>query len=368
MASPHGTSKKRHVLWDGDNREDTHTDHKRVCTGPSSGRMGLDPPSDLKNIGDVGPSTMFPYVQSVGASSKPFESLIALPSTQFTAEQNFHDPAYLLPNDGQGLGAGHSPDGYESPRVFCVSFFQDKGRTNASLSYRFSDAVLEAQTLGNETGTLAVMDPSQYNNQSLSLDFTTHAAMDTSQCNGQSLSLDSTTYVQQIQQGDDFEDDWGIDHFNMTTHNWANPAASLSFHSGSGPQGWLQHSAFVQYQSAETSCFPVNFENAQAETCIKAGTSTEQTCLENQVHPVDSGMVPNIKVEIGDQSSTTSDSIDMALDSSNLREPSTLRGVSSPSSICSSDINLGDKALGTESITELPHNCQYDTCFGVVSH
>lgn len=228
-------------------------------------------------------------------------------------------------------------------------FLRHSGSTPfiANLLCSYFDTVLRAQTPGPESYTTGVIHTSQYNDED--------------------LSLDLIAPVHQTQEVNDLRFGWRTDQFDLNTNHWANPAASLSHHPEPDPQEWLQQPTFALNQSAETSGFPINFENSLVETSTKAVISTELACMENQVRPGDSGTVTDMELEIGDQSPNTSKFRNTAPDSSNLEEPSRLHGVSS-SSIYSTEPNASDEVHNPESITEPPQISQYDACFGVVNH
>lgn len=189
-----------------------------------------------------------------------------------------------------------------------------------------------------------------------------------SQYNNESLSLDFTAQVFQTQQVNDLEFGWGFDQVDSSINHWADPAASLSHYPEPGPQDYLQHSTYAQNQSGESNFFPVNLEYSAVETGNNAAISTELTCMKNQTHPVVLETVTNIPKEIGDQSSTVSEYSNANPDSSNPGEALSLLGVSSPSSIGSTEHNACDKVHDLEPTTETPPVSQYDACFGVVSH
>lgn len=348
MASANGSNKKRHVFLD---REDTNTGCKRICVEPPRSPMGLDSPSDFNNIYEVEPSTIFPNVQFIETASEPLNSLTAHPPTRFTAEQHTHGLAYPLSNYGQVFGASHSAAGCALPSHSSLFMFPRSRGTLlyiANMSFRFFDTELRAQTAGPSSSTLALLNTSQDNDENLSFDF--------------------NTQTHQIQEVKDLGFIWGIDRFDPIINPWASAAASLSHHPESGPQEWLQHSAFAQTQSPETTFFPANIDNSVVETGIKTGIPTEWTCMENQVPLVDPGTFTNTEIESRHHGPTTSEFSTAALDSSNLGQSSRLRGVSTPSSIHLTELSACDEMHHLEPIIDLPEIPQYDACFGVVSH
>lgn len=137
MASPNGANKKRHASWDTEATEGTSTDYKRICMESSRSPMGLDPPLNSYNIWEVGPSNVFPNGQFFGTTSEPFNNLIALPSTQVTAEQYIYDTFSSIPKYEQIPGADYSAAaGCAPPFHACSSYFQDAyDRSYSSLNY-----------------------------------------------------------------------------------------------------------------------------------------------------------------------------------------------------------------------------------------
>ena len=352
MASPLEANKKRHVFWDTEDTEGTTTDFKRICLEPPRSPMGLDSSSNFNNIWEVKPCNVFPDLQFIETASEPLNNLIALPSTQFTTNQYIHDAFSSLPNLAQIPEANHAATGCASPSYVCRSCFQAAMRKfifNANLSYRYFDTMLRAQTPLPEFYATAVKNSSQYNDNILSPGF--------------------TPQVTPPQQLNDLEYGWADDRIDLSINHWANPATPLRFYQDSSPHECPQHSTFAENQSVELNFLPGNFENTVFETGVRAGFSTEWTCMEDQMHPVVSETTAKIKIEIGDQSPHISENSKTALDSGNSQEPSSLHEVSSPSSSSGSMLlNPCDKVHDLKSITGLPPFSQYDACFGVVSH
>ena len=192
--------------------------------------------------------------------------------------------------------------------------------------------------------------------------------IDTNQSNDGRLSFNFGADLHQTQRINDFGFDQGIDLFHSSTNHWANPATSLIHNSKSELQEGLPHSVFAENQNAETNCFPVKSGISYVETGIETDHFTESTFMDNLVHPVGSETVTDREQEIGDQSSANSEFSNTPLNSNNLGESSRLHRISSPSSIYSTELSACDKTHEPESITELSHVAQYDSCFGVVSH
>lgn len=241
--------------------------------------------------------------------------------------------------------------GEKLPSAACCSSCVHNKRTLtfiAKLSYRYSDTVLRAQTLASRSNTSAVMGVSQYDHNSLSLDFTGH--------------------IYQAQHLNDLEFNWGTNLYELSANQSANPAVTLYHYSESGAQEYMQHPPSAQNQDAEISCVPVSPKKSIVETSITEVFSKEWTCMENQVHPLSSESPTNTEIESVHHSPTTSEFSNTALGSSNLGEPSGLCGGSTPSSTCLTDLNACDEVHKLEPITESPQFSQYDACFGVVSH
>ena len=351
MASPRDANNKRHVFWDTEDTGGTNTDFKRICLEPSRNPIALDSPSNFKNIWKVEPCNVFPDLRLIETASEPLNNLIALPSAQFTTDQYIHDAFSSLPNHAQIPEANYAVAGCAPPSQACRSCFQAAMRTfilNANLSYRYFNTVLRAQTPPPEFYTTAVTNTSQHNEDFLSTGFTAH--------------------VSPPQQLNDLEYGWANDEIGLSINQWTNPATPLSHHHELSPHECQQHSTFAEIQSVELDFLPGNFENSVVETGDKAGFSTEWTYMEDQVHPVVSETTAKLKVEIGDQSLSISEHSKTALDSSDSQEPSSLHGVSYPSSSGSMLLNACDKVHDLKSITGLPPLFQYDGCFGVVSH